>query len=461
MRRGIVSSGLLLVLSAGTVIAGGTPNGPDVIVSTIGTSLDENGIIGGIGAYSMTTVSCNLGEADAIWIDSGALDTEHPVIGQNMYRLKDGRFEQIGQAWLKHGFCAADVCSCGSPCEVNGSCDWLGTHATDTYGAGLNASQPGMGPKSEVNPWTGDFPYPYILNWSQSGNAIFKRLQIVQTDLDPSLNAGALYFGESQYICTDEVEMNRYNNVSHRSVVVGGQTGSGQWMLSFSGATVVQKPAITAWAAADPTVTLVDVDVPNDGRFIVGYKVTEITGAEGSQWDYEYAVYNMNSDRSAGAISLPVDDAVGVTNIGFHDVPYHSGEPYSGTDWGSTRNAGTLRWSTEAYVINTNANAVRWGTIYNYRFRADQPPTPGQMTITLFKPGTPTAVFANVMVPSAPPPPACAGDVDGDGDTDSFDLNIILTDFGCASSCAGDVDGDGDTDSVDLNILLTDFGCIP
>jgi len=56
-------------------------------------------------------------------------------------------------------------------------------------------------------------------------------------------------------------------------------------------------------------------------------------------------------------------------------------------------------------------------------------------------------------------PPACAGDIDGDGDTDSTDLNIVLTDFGCETGCAGDADGDGDTDSTDLNIVLTDFGC--
>jgi len=56
--------------------------------------------------------------------------------------------------------------------------------------------------------------------------------------------------------------------------------------------------------------------------------------------------------------------------------------------------------------------------------------------------------------------PACAGDLDGNGGTDSTDLNIVLTDFGCEGlECAGDADNDGDTDSTDLNIVLTDFGC--
>ena len=55
----------------------------------------------------------------------------------------------------------------------------------------------------------------------------------------------------------------------------------------------------------------------------------------------------------------------------------------------------------------------------------------------------------------------CAGDLDGDGDTDLADLGILLADFGCASPgpCPGDLDGDGDTDLADLGILLADFGC--
>jgi len=56
--------------------------------------------------------------------------------------------------------------------------------------------------------------------------------------------------------------------------------------------------------------------------------------------------------------------------------------------------------------------------------------------------------------------PSCTGDLDGDGDTDSTDLNLVLTSFGCSGGgCAGDADGDGDTDSVDLNVVLTDMGC--
>jgi hypothetical protein len=55
----------------------------------------------------------------------------------------------------------------------------------------------------------------------------------------------------------------------------------------------------------------------------------------------------------------------------------------------------------------------------------------------------------------------CAGDLDGDGDTDQGDLGILLADWGCTSDCSGDLDDDGDTDQADLGILLADWGCTP
>ena len=85
----------------------------------------------------------------------------------------------------------------------------------------------GLGPRSEVNGFTGAFLFPYG-SQGQSGNAIYKRLQVANTDLDPALNAGARYFGEGRYVSPhDAAAGNGANNASYQSVDVGSFSGGG------------------------------------------------------------------------------------------------------------------------------------------------------------------------------------------------------------------------------------------
>ena len=99
---------------------------PDVIVYDVGVDGGDLNDIhywgqnGGIAAYSIATQSCNSGTATLDWFDAGG-DTRHPVIAMNMFRWDNGRIEQIGQSWLKHGFCALSEPGCGTcsatPCS--------------------------------------------------------------------------------------------------------------------------------------------------------------------------------------------------------------------------------------------------------------------------------------------------------------------------------------------------------
>ena len=58
---------------------------------------------------------------------------------------------------------------------------------------------------------------------------------------------------------------------------------------------------------------------------------------------YEYAFYNMNSGRGIESFSVPIPFGANISNDGFHDVDYHSGEPFVGTDWTSERSAPRCR----------------------------------------------------------------------------------------------------------------------
>ena len=82
--------------------------GPDVVAWYLGggggLDMQNYGSGDGIFAYAFGTTSCNWGDMTATWGSEG--NDSYPVIAQNCYRLKDGRFEQIGTSWLKHSFCA-------------------------------------------------------------------------------------------------------------------------------------------------------------------------------------------------------------------------------------------------------------------------------------------------------------------------------------------------------------------
>ena len=106
----LVFVGIAALVVTGTVVAQ-----QDVTVSAT-NAVERNGAVGGVTAYSFATTSCNIGNAVAIWIDN---TNEHPLIGSQLYRLMDGRYEQIGMSWLKHSFCAVNENSCGN-CQACG-----------------------------------------------------------------------------------------------------------------------------------------------------------------------------------------------------------------------------------------------------------------------------------------------------------------------------------------------------
>lgn len=443
--------------------------GADVIVGSLTGDVGAQqiprsyGSSGSIWAYSVGTTSCNLGDVPLQWIDG--VPNQHPVIGQNLYRLKTepgtsyARFEQVGQAWLKYGFCALQgtVCAACTP-FCGGCCNHLGVGCSDPYTAARNGGWGDLGPKSPVNAANGTFPDPHA--FASGPTNIRGRLQATGTDVDPDNNAGALYWVEGQYVANDDaLAGNKNNNCSFRRVSFSNDANNTMNWVSGNG-TVRQEPAINAWQDIDPAVTLVTIDIPSDGRMILGYKVTDIGGG---MWHYEYALFNMNSHRSGQFFSVALPECSGISNLGFRDVPFHSGDNIDGTDWTPTILSDQVIWTTQTHAQNPSGNALRWGTMYNYRFDAPGAPVAGNIKIGLFTPGSPSLMTVSAMVPSVGVT-CLKGDVNLDTLVDGADVGkfveYLLSGGGSAiEKCAGDLESVKDC-TIDLDDVTNFADCL-
>jgi glucose/arabinose dehydrogenase len=384
--------------------------GPDVIVGDLSALAQFGTSSGGQVGLAVATDSCNAGQVPLDWF--ALPNNDHPVIPQNLYRMSGGtgndeRFEQVGQSNVKHAFTALQDNICGFGCSATASTT-LGAGCSDPYSASLNSGQSNnsLGSRAWINPFTGAYPRgdsatPPNNHAGHTHTGPSHRLLVNINDLNTTLNMGATYYVEAQYVTPHEYawcqshpgQCNMNNNASYRRFNVSGTTS---FSFSAVGATERSKAAISAWNGA--TVIQIQPDAGQDGIGFIGYKITETSPGV---WHYEYAIYNENLDRGVQSFSVPLGANTTLTNVGFHAPPQHPGwandgtagnAGYSSTAWPSTQTSSAITWATETFAQNQNANAIRWGTLYNYRFDSDKPPQASNATIGFFKTGAPITV---------------------------------------------------------------------
>jgi hypothetical protein len=413
---------------------------------------------GGIEAFAIGASICNVGTEPLAIIASPS--NQHPVFAQQLYRLKtvDGaaRFEQIGMSWTLHLFAVLQQTLCCQNCVPSDS-QHLGVRCSCPEPSSIAGAQSFLAPRWQVNASTGLAIQP-VANPPFAGT-IDRRLQAKISDFDPALNAGAQYFAEIAIVAPDDAsDGNGHNNASYRPCTFSG-TGS-VWSMALGGSIVGGLPAIRAWHASDASVVESFVDIPGDGRFILAAKATPLPG---KTWRYEYALYNLNSDRSARSFAVPLPANATITNIGFHDVDYHSGDGINnvttdGADWQVTQTNNAITWNTQTFAENLNANALRWGTLYNFRFDADVAPAGDLQSLTI---GT-FKINGSASAMSIAPAPAdvdCISDIaaGGNGVVDVDDLLEVINSWGdCAigKPCEADIAPEGGNSIVDVDDLL-------
>lgn len=424
----------------------GTVPGPDVVVGDLSGLAQFGSSSGTQVGLAVGTDSCNFGTVDLNWFQNPSND--HPVIPQNLYRMSGGasndeRFEQIGQSSVKHAFTALTNNLCGLGCNGIGGTR-LGSGCSDPYSASLNAG-PNLGSRAWINPFSGFYPRndsatPNNNHTGHTHTGPSHRILTEINDLNTSLNPGATYYAEAQYITPHEYawcqanpgQCNMYNNVSYRRYNVSG-TGS-PFSFSAVGATVRSKAAVSAWTGA--TSVEIKPDPGNDGVGTIAYKVTNPSPGV---WHYEYAIYNQNLDRAIQSFSVPLGSGITLSNIGFHAPPQHPGWSGDGTvgntgfssaPWTQALTASAMTWNSETYAQNQNANAIRWGTLYNFRFDSNRPPQTVNATLGFFKTGAPITVQIQGPSPAAVVNVSVSGRILTASGQGISNIRVALTDSG-------------------------------
>ncbi|MEM7231495.1 MAG: hypothetical protein AAF517_04945 [Planctomycetota bacterium] len=377
--------------------------GADMVITNL-TRLEQVGRLGDTVALSCESTICNEGSVAVDWLANP--DPHHPFLIFNAYRLHENRLEQIGQSWVKHGFAASQsdgICSgiC-IPDEFGG----LGVGCADIYGVGTNAAQDTYGPRYEINGWTGGFTYAgsHIDTTSSQHNPIQHRLQIHEDDMSRGRYPGALYFLELYVLSHDDVD--HTNSVGYKRFAPSGSPG-GTWNFALVEPLAVQGLIFDAWPESERTQIPAGDKVP-EGR---AYLATHVTENEDGTWHYEYSLFNLDFERNVRSFTIDIPSSTQISGVEFH-APRDHDVSFSNDAWTHSRTGTGLTFTT---TEGDDANPLRWGTMYTFRFDANAEPVETTATIGLVPPGETNEYSGLTRGPAAGGITFKRGDSTGDG----------------------------------------------
>ncbi len=334
----------------------------------------------------------NTGVADVPWFRAIAPDDpvgQHPYLVMSVYRIAQGRIQQIGRSDVKHTFYAVNS---GCPCP---SSQILYAGCRDTYGASTNANRKHFGPRHEVLPGTGEweslgshFDDVPVDDFRDHGgddehDAFEHRLTVAETDLQTS---DARYYADAWYVVQNDIDI--FNSMGYREVV---PTFSGNvWTFPFEDDAISPGSVLDAWVdplspAEGSANTLVDTV---EGHLKLAVRTTPLGG--GFYW-YEYALMNFDFDRAIGSFSVPIANGVTAAYARFSDV-----DDDPDNDWVADVQVAAVRWDAPP------GHALGWGLLYNFGFIANANPGHATAILGAFAPGDPSELAAATFAPAGP-----------------------------------------------------------
>jgi len=416
----------------------------------------------GYAGIAISTQSHNVGTVPVDWFAPGnigeVLDNRHPFIGQNMFRLREGRLEQIGQAFIKHGFFSENAM-----CDAQPDGQHLGVGCFDTYDTISNQIFLYLGPRSEINPltgyWepcgshfdTGLYGYPVsdpgdcIRTHGASGHGGTEhRLGVADQDVLAADSSSDIFIEGFYIVAGDD---NISNNWRHERLQMDWIPSVNRWGFTDIGPQV-QAPVIETWADE------LDTAFPmSEGEVLVGMRTVDLGG--GAAFRYEYNVYNLNLHREIDSFSVPLGDGVTLLLNDFHASPEDEEPQYATDDWVPTVTADSITWNAPAPNMGAGEefpNTIRYGTMYTFWFVTTEAPGTGMVAVDQYKPGVEGTLTAILSVPCS-----LDADINGDGVVDTADLGLLISEFGTAGP-ASDLNDDSIVDTADLGLLISDFG---
>ena len=371
------------------------------------------------------------------------------------------RLEQLSTSGLNRDFYVlaspTDTCH---PCDnSNGMIGAaLAAYCSDFMSANLMRYMPF--PRSFMDPTCGCYAsgreeaYTSAHPWSIAG---FPNLEL------PDGSTDSLYWESVTMAPSDLSYANDRYNVTHFRIDMDSS-----WMADPE--TIDYRPAITLLGGPEHRYQVDEVEL-SDGTFIVASRAFD--QGDGS-WEYEYAIWNDDSHDALGLFSLEIDQSVTVTNARFKgvDSPFDVKELFADdlggrSQWQISRSDGMLAYSTGPYLGEPDLdgdlygqqlpNPLEWGTMYNFRFRSDSPPSDDGCLALLgsFRTDASTGILVKGPESKGVVVAGCA-DFDGDGVVDGRDLATLL---GCwGDNPCGDLTGDDVTAGGDLTVLLGAWG---
>ncbi len=203
--------------------------------------------------------------------------------------------------------------------------------------------------------------------------------------------------------------------------------GVGQGSQDGDDVITVQVDAVDHANGSFESVADVDgviVDFGSVGQF------SSISPANGSVWN----LASVNGDTAG----LDIDSVNGLGDTGVVSI-----------NLGTSSNLGAGAARNFQASVNTSGSLGFHESVYTIALSDEN--IPGAIGL-----GSITVTVRATLVP------ACAGDVNGDGMTNSQDFNIMAGNFGGGpglTRAQGDLTGDGFVNSADFNVLAGDFGC--